>query len=154
MSRCRVGKATTRHCVDRGGSILSRLSTMKIILNFVPPPLKEMSRCRVAKLWRVAIAGTTWNLRMCQQVSGLYYQLDYWICMYVSSVVWMCIYDHSYFRKIKLWLRCDYTLAAVHLILFAGILALWIRITRVIASALIRICCLGGCIYILVLRRH
>ena len=38
---------------------------------------------------------------------------------------------------------CDYTLAAVHLILYALNLGLVISFTRVIAFALIRICCLG-----------
>ena len=69
--------------------------------------------------------------------------------LYVSLVVWICTYDPSCsFQKNKTVtvMLCDYTLAAVHLILYALNLGLVNSFTRVIAFALIRICCLGGCL--------
>ena len=116
------------------------------LLKFVPPPLQEISRCRVAKLWCVEITGTTRSANKYQVFVTLPVGL---LDLYVSSVVWICTYDlSSLFQKNKtvtvMW--CDYTLAVVNLILYALNLGLVISFTRVIAFALIRICCLGGCL--------
>ena len=121
------------------------------LLKFAPPPSKK---CRVVALQNY---GALQLLELHEVPTSTRCLLPVRLLdLYVSSVVWVCTYDpSSLFQKSKtvtvMW--CDYTLAAVHLILFAGIVALWIRITRVIAFALIRICCLGGCIYILVLHK-
>ena len=111
------------------------------LLKFVPPPSKK---CRVVALQNY---GALQLLELHEVPTTIRCLLPVRLLdLYVSSVVWVCTYDpSSLFQKNKtvteMW--CDYTLAAVHLILFAGIVALWIRITRVIAFALIRICCLG-----------
>ena len=87
------------------------------LLKFVPPPSKK---CRVVALQNY---GALQLLELREVPTSTRCLLPVRLLdLYVSSVVWVCTYDpSSLFQKNKtvtvMW--CDYTLAAVHLILYA-----------------------------------